>query len=359
MFKRIYLVSLAASIALVASLAAQQPAAPAPGAAPAGAVIGVGTYIHLVSDVNNSIPFYSELLGAMPNGRANGPTGPREFAPNEVVSSLYGTPGSLFRGGTIRIAGSEIQGAELSDFQTSDRKRVQPRLQDAGSMTLALVVRDITVAAAALAKNGGSIITPKGQPISSETDLGPGKALLGRDPDGFLIGLEQPNKLPETTAPETSNVIGASLIVTVADLAKATSFYKSALGFDVKPAKPLGPDKDLVALAGLPAAIKSQCATALIPGTAVRVEFLEITGVDRKALGADAHGVGSSVLRLRVKDIDQTVASLKANGATVASANGQPVTFMNGQRMAIVSDANSIFVQTVQAAPPQPVRGQP
>ena len=86
----------------------QQPAAPVPGAAPAGSVLGVGTYIHLVSDVNNSIAFYSELLGAAPNGRGNAPAGPREFAPNEVVSNLYNTPGSLFRGGTIRIGSPSL-----------------------------------------------------------------------------------------------------------------------------------------------------------------------------------------------------------------------------------------------------------
>jgi hypothetical protein len=77
-------------------------------------------------------------------------------------------------------------------------------------------------------------------------------------------------------------------------------------------------------------------------------------GGSPKALGADVHGVGSSVLRLRVKDIDASVAKLNAAGVTVASANGQTVTFANGQRMAILSDPNGIFIQTVQAAPAQP-----
>jgi tryptophanase len=64
------------------------------------------------------------------------------------------------------------------------------------------------------------------------------------------------------------------------------------------------------------------------------------------------------VLRLRVKAIDATIAALKSAGVTVASAGGQPVTFANGQRMAIMSDSNAIFVQVVQAAPPQPARGR-
>src|SRR5437867_1829539 len=118
----------------------KQPAAPGPGAAPAGAVLGVGTYIHLVSDVNNSLAFYGELLGMDPNANARGPAGPRTFAPNEIVSNLYNTPGSLFRGGTIRITGTELAGAELVDWQTSDRKRILPRLQDAGALTLVLTV---------------------------------------------------------------------------------------------------------------------------------------------------------------------------------------------------------------------------
>ena len=351
----------ACGMALAATVAAQggqQPAAPVPGAAPAGSVLGVGTYIHLVSDVNNSIAFYSELLGAAPNGRANAPAGPREFAPNEVVSNLYNTPGSLFRGGTIRIGSTELGGAELVDWNTSERKKVQPRIQDAGSLTLLLTVRDLATAVVAFGKNGASIVTPNGRPLALDGINGPSRTLLGRDPDGFLIAIEQPDKLPEATTPPTSNIIGATLIVTVADLGKATRLYKEALGFDVQPSKPLGPDPELAALAGLPKGVKSQCATALIPGTALRVEFLELTGVDRKALGADVHGVGSSVLRLRVKDIDATIAALKGAGATVASAGGQPVTFANGQRMAIMSDSNAIFVQVVQAAPPQPARGR-
>jgi catechol 2,3-dioxygenase-like lactoylglutathione lyase family enzyme len=268
------------------------------------------------------------------------------------VSNLYNTPGSLFRGGTVRIAGTELAGAELVDWQTSDRKRVQPRLQDAGALTLVLTVRDLSVAAAALSNHGGSIITPQGQPALIETETGKSLALLGRDPDGFLIGAEQ-TLPPGQSAGATGNVLGARLIVTVADLDKATRVYHDALGFDVHPVKPLGPDKGIAALAGLPG-VQSRCAAALIPGTALMVEFVELRGVERKPLGADVHGVGSSVLRLRVKDIDATIAALKASGATVASAKGEPVTFANGQRMAIVSDPNSIFVQPVQAPPPQP-----
>jgi len=346
--------AMALATPMIAQRGQQTPGAPVPGAAPAGAVLGVGTYIHLVSDVNGSLAFYSELLGAQPNGN---PAGPRAFAPNEVVSNLYNTPGSLFRGGTVRIAGTELGGAELVDWQVSDRKRVQPRLQDAGTATLVLNVRDLDLAAAALGKNGGSIVTPRGQAVMATTDTRESRMLLGRDPDGFLIAVFQPVPVPEATAPATSNIIGASLVVTVADLDKAVRFYRDALGFDVQPSAPFAADKTVADLAGLPG-VQLRCASALIPGTALPVEFIEFKGVDRKPLGADVHGVGSSVLRLRVKDIDATIAALKTGGATVASANGQPVTFANGQRMAIVSDPNGIFVQPVQAAPPQPARGR-
>ena len=354
--------AMACAVTVVAQRGPQPPAPPVPGAAPAGVVLGVGTYIHLVSDVNNSVAFYSELLGAMPNG--NAPAGPRQFAPNEVVSNLYNTPGSLFRGGTVRIAGTELAGAELVDWQVGDRKRVQPRIQDAGAATLVLSVRDVAAAGAALGKNGGAVITPKGQPVVAIVNGGKGRMLLGRDPDGFLIGAIQLDTLPETTAPATSNIIGASLLVTVADLDKAVRFYHDALGFDVQPATAWATDKALADVAGLPSGAQRRGAKALVPGTALPVEFMEFKGVDRQQLAADAHGVGSSVLRLRVKDIDATIAALKTVGATVASANGQPVTFANGQRMAILSDPNGIFVQTVQAAPsqatpPQPTRGTP
>src|SRR6185503_9393171 len=82
------------------------PAAPVANAAPAGDVIGIGTFIHSVSDANTSTAFYNELLGVMPNPTAP----PRVFAPNEVVANLYGTPGTPYRGGTIRIPATEIAG---------------------------------------------------------------------------------------------------------------------------------------------------------------------------------------------------------------------------------------------------------
>jgi catechol 2,3-dioxygenase-like lactoylglutathione lyase family enzyme len=358
----------AACAAVPAALAQRgtQPAVPAPTAAtparkaapaPEGSVLGVGTYIHLVSDVNNSIAFYSDLLGAMPNARGNAPAGPREFAPNEVVSNLYNTPGSRFRGGTIRIAGSEIAGAELVDWDVAGRKRVHPRVQDPGTLTLLLTVRDIEPALAAFSRNGASVVTPGGRPVGGRQGAGTSQTLLGRDPDGFLIEVRQLKPAPATTAPATSNIIGASLRITVADLDRAVRLYRDALGFVVQPPVTLALTPNAAAVAGLRRG-QVRRALTVVPGTSVSVNLIEYTGVPRRTLGADVHGVGSSVLRLRVKDIDATIAALKARGVTVASANGQPVTFANGQRMAILSDPNGMFIQAVQAAPPQPASGR-
>src|SRR5258706_13159875 len=69
---------------LVAQRGQQQPAVPVPGAAPAGAVVGVGTYIHLVSDEHTSMAFYTDLLGAPANGN---PTALNVFAPHDVVAN--------------------------------------------------------------------------------------------------------------------------------------------------------------------------------------------------------------------------------------------------------------------------------
>ena len=110
-------------LAVTASVHAQQgqaPAAPVANAAPAGDVIGVGTFIHSVADANRSISFYSDLFGIMPNPTAM----PRVFAPNEVVANLYGTPGTPYRGGTIRIPGTEIAGTEFGEWQGIERHPV-------------------------------------------------------------------------------------------------------------------------------------------------------------------------------------------------------------------------------------------
>ena len=330
----------------------QPPAAPSPYAAPAGDVLGVGTFIHAVTDVNNSAAFYGEFLGAMVNGAA----GPRQFAPNPVVASLYGVPGADFRGGTIRIPGTEIGGAELVDWgSVPSRRAVRPRVQDPGAAILMLSVRNIDPMVETVKKFNGTVVTPGGEPKAFDRN-GPlkGRVVVVTDPDGFLIQLVQLDTPPDSTAPAGANILAAGLAFTVKNADATMRYYQDALGFVPGVPKELyALGAGLLAQEGLSSGIAKSAFTR-VPGTAVPVEFVEIRSSDAGAFQPTIRDPGAGMLRLRVKDIDALLPKLKAGGATVSSENGQPVTFANGQRMVVVHDPNNFFIQPVQAAPPQP-----
>jgi hypothetical protein len=237
-----------------ARLAAQRgqgpaaPAAPLANAAPAADVVGIGTFIHSVSDANRSATFYNDLFGIMPNPAAP----PRSFAPNEIVANLYGAPGALYRGGTIRIPATEIGGAELGDWQGTERHPVRPSLRAAGAAILLLSVRDIDPLVETVKKDGGAVETPGGAPKAfTATNAGPmkGRAVLVSDPDGFFIQLMQFDPLPESATTAMTNVIGAGLAFTVANADTTMRYYHDALGFD----------------AGVPAALYAAGGVSIVP----------------------------------------------------------------------------------------------
>src|SRR6056300_1116097 len=60
----------------------------------AGDVLGSGNYIHIVEDLDRTLAFYQELLGAEPNGG----TEPRAFGALEPVLQMYNAVGTEFRG---------------------------------------------------------------------------------------------------------------------------------------------------------------------------------------------------------------------------------------------------------------------
>lgn len=329
---------------------AATPPAPAANAAPAGDVIGVGTFIRSVADVNKTFAFYRALLDIMPDPAAR----PREYAPNEIVANLYGAPGALYRGGTLRLPGTEILGVEFGDWEGTARHPVHPSLQEPGAAILMLSVRDLDAISKAAIRNGGAIVTPGSLTTFSTTTAGPieGQAVMMVDPDGFFIQLVQFNPLPPSAESATTNVIGAGLAFTVRNAAEAMRSYHDVLGFEEGvPAALYASGAVSFVPAAVPTVQLKSIATR-IPGTAVPVEFLEVPpspGVT--VFEPTIRDPGAGMLRLRVRDIDTTFARLKAAGATASSVNGAPVTFANGQRMVVMHDPNNFFLQPVMAAP--------
>ncbi len=150
-----------------------------------GPVVGVGPFLHIISDLDQSLAFYHDTLGL----ELSGPPGEHKFTDNPAVANLYGVPGKQFRAAVLKIPGSQM-GIELVQWGEA-RKPEQKRIAGPGAVTLMLRVTNAGAAS---------------------------KATLS-DPDGFPVEVER------------SEVPGADLSVSVNDVAKTTALYAAVLGF--------------------------------------------------------------------------------------------------------------------------------
>jgi catechol 2,3-dioxygenase-like lactoylglutathione lyase family enzyme len=317
-----------------------QGAAPANQPVTAGAVNGIGPYLHLVADLDRSVDFYQALLGSTPSGTAE----TRAWGRNEPVAVMYGAPGAEIRTATVPVPGSEMA-VELVAFRGIARRQVEPRISDAGAALLLLFVRDIDAAMTAVTAHGGSILTPDGRPVVVRE---PNRFIIVRDPDGFFIELLQTAPLPAGAA--AGNVVTGRFRTTAMNAEQTVRFYRDALGFPLPDVRPFGADPVLRGMTGL-ASATTRLAIGVIPGTSVGFEVLEFNQVERTRTRADIHGIGASMLRLRVSDIDTVFSKMKSAGGTPVTA--QPVTLKDNRRMVIVEDLDGLFVQLWQVAPSQ------
>jgi catechol 2,3-dioxygenase-like lactoylglutathione lyase family enzyme len=146
------------------------------------AVVGVGPFLHIVSDLDQSLAFYHDQLGL----ELSGPPGEHKFTDNPAVANLYGVPGQQFRAAVLKIPGSAM-GIELVQWGEARKPRHQ-RIADPGAVTLILHRPDAV------------------------------RKLL-HDPDEFPVEIER------------SENAGADLSVSVSDVKAATALYTQALGF--------------------------------------------------------------------------------------------------------------------------------
>jgi catechol 2,3-dioxygenase-like lactoylglutathione lyase family enzyme len=142
-------------------------------------VVGVGPFLHIVSDLDQSLAFYRDTLGL----ELTGPPGEHKFQDNPAVANLYGVPGKQFRAAVLKIPGTETR-VELVQWSDS-----RPLGAD-GYAQLALF----------------------------RPDAAPRLAVL-HDPDGLPVQISRAENL------------AVYLGVTADDLPKTLALYEKVLGF--------------------------------------------------------------------------------------------------------------------------------
>jgi catechol 2,3-dioxygenase-like lactoylglutathione lyase family enzyme len=312
--------------------------------APAGEVLGVGNFIHVAANLDKAIEFYRDVIGL----ELTGAPGPHLFTASAIVSTLYDAPGAQSRVASLRIPGSEMA-VEIVEFKDIGAAAAAPRVQDPGAIVLHLTVRDLDAVMARVKQAKAPVVTAGGEPVALGGGAAKTREVLLRDPDGIFVRLTQADPVPATTAPASSNVIGAGFGVTVGDTEKTAQLYRDVLGFQPQADPAFHADEAQMAVTGTPGA-QFRRSTALVPGTSFQVEFLEFKGIDRKPSHPAIHDPGASVLRLRVRDIDGIVKALKAAGDPIVSSGGEAVS-IGRSRAVIVRELNNLFLQPMQTAP--------
>jgi hypothetical protein len=235
---------------------------------------------------------------------------------------------------------------EPVEHRGNDRRTRAPRPQDPGSTTLVLLVRDLERAAVSLPSSAR-------QAIRRVTVYGgTAKAMTVVVPGAHLVELLQLEPAPQTTAPADANVIGAWVRVAVADLDRTLGLYRDRFGVPFTVSAPS--DASFGGLVGGlvgGSGAQLRLATGTLPGTSMRVEFLEVTGVDRHPLDARIQDPGAARLQLTVRHLETTLQMLQQAGSSTVVSTGGKILVQPQYRVAVASDLNGLFLVLTDRAP--------
>ncbi len=307
-------------------------------------VVQLQNLAHTTESLDKTVPFYRDVLGLPVNGTRD-PLAQQPQKLDEDMSKFTATKGMSFRAASFRIPNAAF-GFELTEFTGASRKTMRPNLQDIGSATLALQVRDIEKVLAKVKASGATIVTIGGEPLNPtgnpKSNL---REILVRDPDGFFLELQQPDSLPASAG----DILGASVQFSIEDSAKTVAFLRDAIAFNARPTGALGTNAVVANLIGLPAA-QWRITHGSIPGTTLDFGLIEYSGVARTKVLAGAEDPGSPAFTMVVRDVNAAVEQWTKAGGTVATTGGKAIVRANGAGNVFVRDVNGLMWELIQRA---------
>lgn len=318
-----------------ATMFAQQVADPS-----AMQVKGLGNFAHAVKSLDKTVPFYRDQLG-LPLFGTRDPLARKPQPLDADMSRFTATQGASFRAASFLIPGANF-GWELTEFIGVARKADRLKIQDPGSATLALMVRDIGKVVATLKAAGTKIVTTGGAPINPTGNPNSKmREIVVRDPDGFFVELEQPDPVP-ASGPTEGDILGGTIQLSIEDTEKSVQFFQAAFGFQARPSSPWGTNETVLKLIGLQGA-QWRITHGAIPGLTADFALIEYKGVPRWKRVMSAADLGSPAFTLVVRDLDAAVAQWKAVGGTVVSRGETPVKLAGGAGRVFVRDINGFM----------------
>ena len=318
-----------------------------PAPAPTGvATVGFMHAIHATNVVEKTLAFYTEVFGL--SGQV------QPFA-NEAVPILTDSPGVSLKVSMLRLPGEGFN-FELTEFSNVTRTPAQPQIWDPGAPHMKILVRDLEPVVAAVRKLGAPILTTSRAPVAVSTPIGNVKAIMFRDPDGYIVEAVQPQAPADAPsvpagAAATGNVVGAIMGLTVEDVDTAMKFWHGLLGFELEGDRKFSTDPAILNLMGAPKGASFRAVFGVVPGSKARIAMIEFKGVPRKPFSLRVPDPGASGMAIRVAAIGDLLARMKASGVRVLSRNGELVNWSPTVRNVFVKDPGGLNIELVGNLP--------
>jgi catechol 2,3-dioxygenase-like lactoylglutathione lyase family enzyme len=333
-------VALAATVAACGG-ASEAPADAMPEAMPAPAVEGRMlqplALVHVVTDIDVSVPFYRDAVGF------ELVAGPEPLAGSALLQRAQAdAPGATGRVATFAIPGSEMA-FRLIDFDGIEGDAFQQRLYDPGVTRFSIQVRDIDAAFGAVRGQVMAVDTTGGEPVYTQRPANDTRAVMMRDPDGFVFEFVESGNPIQTDVPETSNIYNARSSLALEDTATSLAFYRDILGYEAGDTNP-GVTDAVLALEGTPDAVAMTTRTNP-PGSTNVWFFWEFAGIERTKRAPDVQDPGASAISLLVDGLPALVDEMRAAGISIAS----PVADLGGGRSgAVVRSPDGLLVELIE-----------
>jgi catechol 2,3-dioxygenase-like lactoylglutathione lyase family enzyme len=272
-----------------------------------GRMVRPNALIHVVANLEKSVEFYRDAVGF----EYGTPTVRRL----DALAALAASSGSkvAIRTASFAIPGSEMQLVLMEIAGASGRPFTQ-RLYDPGVTRFSIQVRDIERAFARVKDRGIVVDTTGGAPVYTQRPRNNTRAVMMRDPDGFVFEFVQGDPLPQTDVPASSNVVNARSSLAIENTDKALAFYRDLLGFTARPTNTV--NEAVLALEGTPTAVARTTSTT--PPGSTNVWFLwEFSQIERTKREPRISDPGASALSLVVENVSALMQRLKAAGVRV------------------------------------------
>ncbi|MEQ1761006.1 MAG: VOC family protein [Vicinamibacterales bacterium] len=305
-------------------------AIPAMAQAPAGKMLRPRLLIHVVADLDKSVAFYRDNLDFQVV------SGPDALTGSALVQKAKATaPGATARQVTMHIPGSNLQ-LQFIAFSGITGKAFEQRLYDPGVTRFSIQVRDIDKAFARV-KDKVTVDTTSAGPVFTQRPRNNTRAVMMRDPDGFVFEFVQGDPQARTDVPESSNITNARSSLAIESFDKSLAFYRDLLGFTF--ANPPGDVNDAVlALEGTPRG-RARSSGGMPPGSN-NIWFLwEFRELERTKRVPNVQDPGASAISLDVENVTALVGRIKDAGITVE---------WSGPGAALVRSPDGLLVELVE-----------